>query len=63
MLSILPRLHQPVIRIARNDVDVQMEHVLPACRAVGLEEGQPIGPESLLDEIADGVRGPSYCGE
>lgn len=35
---VLPRLDKSVVCVAGHDVDVQMEHVLPPCRAVRLEE-------------------------
>lgn len=35
---VLPRLDKSVVRVAGHDVDMQVEHVLPPCRAVRLEE-------------------------
>src|SRR5687767_13694382 len=52
-----PAQRDPVVGMARKDVQVQVRHCLPPGGAVGLQQGEPRRPEGALDRARDAVRG------
>ena len=58
-----PRTNQSVAIPAGDHVHVEMEHVLPACSSVRLEQGHTVRIETLLNPSADGVRRPRHVGK